>query len=234
MSYKKKLVRAGCVLALFGTPFAVHAQAVTFDFTGVVNSVYGTTGATDGMPVTGTYTFDFANANPVQSSPPYLIGSTALNWGVINQGGGIFSPPPTPPVSVFWSTAQVGTLSYSSVAGGPYASSSGISGSVGPPANTYQFYAAEQNYTTSSAAPTGSGLILGNPSQSVPAWTSDGLPVLVSGQGPSDGFFYSGQIAIGYEVTSLTRVPEPGNGWLLLMGLGGLGVLARRRHPSPV
>jgi hypothetical protein len=226
MSYKKNLLKTGCVLALFGTPFAVHAQAVTFDFTGVVTSVGGTIpGVTDGMIVTGTYTFDFANANPSLSSPPSLIGSTTLSWGALTSGGSS-DQSPAPTEAVFSSTAQVGAFSYSSVQGGPYLSESYIAGLIGTstPA-TYQFIGFEANqsadtYTTSILR------LFDN----TPPWTSDGLPVLINGQ-PNTGSFQSGSAGVVYDVTSLTRVPEPAAGWLLVMGLGGL-VIARRRSAT--
>ena len=68
------------LLAALAVPIAANAEAVTYDFTGVVAN--GTTfpGISIGSTVTRTYTFDYSYTNPAQSTG--TVGSSA-GWQAV-------------------------------------------------------------------------------------------------------------------------------------------------------
>jgi hypothetical protein len=132
------------VSALLACPIAANAQAVTYDFTGTIITgpaangyAGGPTGgyAADTGSVAGTFTFDFANANPAQSSGTV---ATAPAWGVENWTGTNQTGPQSVPGNVF-ATTLVGTsagdagLSYSTASPpSSYWSVSGVQSNVTP------------------------------------------------------------------------------------------------------
>ncbi len=78
------------LLAALAVPIAANAEAVTYDFTGVVAN--GTTfpGISIGSTVTGTYTFDYSYTNPAQSTG--TVGSSAGWQAVAETTQGSLSP----------------------------------------------------------------------------------------------------------------------------------------------
>src|SRR5580692_2757262 len=117
-----KITNGALLLAIIftGLPLAAHAQAVTYDFSGTVFEVFGIYGSIPvGATVTGTYTFELANASPAQSTG--TIGSTAAAWEALLFGGSYYfgSPPPVSAV-VFSSTTSVDGFTYASLSPSPY------------------------------------------------------------------------------------------------------------------
>jgi hypothetical protein len=219
------------VCALIVSP-AAFSSSVTYDYTGVITSVYDTQNYSIavGSPVSGTYVFDFANGNPAQSSG--TIGSA--NWTVVSQGGAAYSLP-TPTSLVFASTAQVSNFGYSTpppqtgVLSSSYVQSS-VQGSAnsGGPGSTFT---ASEGFAYSADAYGGSSFSISNPGG---AYSVNGLPILAGATSATGAVTAAagGLVTqIEFNITSLTPapVPIPAAAWLLMSGLGGLAVFARKK-----
>jgi hypothetical protein len=217
-------------LMLLAGPVAAHADAVTYDFVGtVINSGGSYSSAAIGSTVTGTYTFNFANENPAQSSGTIGMINDISGWSSQAFGGTEYGNA-LPTGLVFSSTLSGSGVSYSTPAIGDYGVSSSVqeraynTGSGGEP---YLYNASELHYFSSSD-PSSSSLYIDG---AVPPDTINGYPALslvdlpfvdtVTGEVDDDGL-------LDFTITSLTPVPVPATIWLLLSAMGGLGTLARR------
>jgi hypothetical protein len=214
--------------ALTLVPLAAHAETVTYDFTGVVTQVIGnaySSSVTAGETITGTYTLNFAAADPSQSAG--TVGSQNSDWTANKTSGSINGTAPDTNY-VFTSTAQVGSTSYStdpSQAKG-YDLVSTISGTTG----FSPYYSAAENSFTSGRSGTGSDFVLHGV-----AWTSAGLPDFAAATNPAGAFFSYDNTAyssVVYSVNSLTPAPLPGAVWLMLSGVGALGAIVRKRKAA--
>jgi len=218
----KRAFVAAVALAL-GSP-AAFAGSVTYEFTGTVTSSTGSYGSiASGTSVTGTYTINVGNGIAGQSLLPVSLTS---NWYSQEQSGSSFSLPSNG-AYVFSSTATVGTASYStSTTPGTYNSTTYVYGYNG--GASYEGF--EENYSTATSA-TESFFNLSNSSGN--PYSSSGLPVFAAATTGSGEFeLISGGATTGsinYNITALTPVPLPAAAWLLLSGLGGLGLFGRPR-----
>lgn len=235
---QRKRIAVACLLAIAVVPVVANAEAVTYDFTGTVSSSSGIYAVGDGTTVTGTYTIDYTNANPTQSSG--TVGSTTADWIAENEGGGSSSTlAPTLAQYVFASTlqSQSGSVSYSTnPAAGGWVNESFVETGLGGPAlsatELSQSPPASLAFTKSSITLVGSG--------GSDPWTSSGGLVLLASGGISNAGYVEYSVngvtqgQLDYVITSLTPapVPLPAAGWLLLAGLGGLGAMTRKRQAS--
>ena len=195
------------------------ANAVTYAYSGIVDKssgVYSSAGTT----VSGTITINYSAAIPSQSTG--TIGSTSADWYAESYGGS-GEALPAPPALVFTSTLDSGGVSYSTGSPSVYVlTSDSIHGSSDGAA----FSAENQENSTIHSYVQNAILLEGNSAH--PVWDSSGLPSFanVTGQNSyllkvDDGVATSGLV---YTITSLTPVPLPASMWLLLGGIGGLGV----------
>ena len=213
-------------------PLVARAQAVTYDFSGTVTVTSGIYSSIAlGSPITGTYTFDLANADPTQSTG--TVGSATESWDAELFGGSFYagSPPPVNSV-VFSSKAIVDGFTYSSLAPTPYQTLSRV---LAEPGISTAYQATEVICLNSAFCSTSS--LLGSAFLGI-NYTSEGLPDFSLSP---DG--WTGELGTGvqfdspdflrFSITSLAPetvpVPEPSSG--TLAGLGALALwLARRRN----
>jgi hypothetical protein len=220
------------IAIMAAVPIAANAAAITYDFTGTVTSatgIYSSAAAT----VTGSFTIDLANADPSVSNSPTTSGlwqetsyggsdygrplpSALVDWSVIDSGGIAYSTPPVGPADV----ASV-VLGYTTSTNGP-----------SPPANGYAVIA-DQELATGVITESSFTLIGGTGS----SFNSDGLPVF-SNSISAVGELWSGvngepvtdELLFDINSMTLAPVPLPSTAWLMLCGLGGLGVLLKKRR----
>ena len=215
------LVALGFTAVSMGAaPRAAIAQALTYDFIGIVTSSDAASVA-DGSTITGTYTIDLANADPyasdnsIQNTQPWIRA-------VIDgepQGGGAFSTY-VPSGTVFSSSATDDSFSYVSAAPtyGDYSQVTG--GSF--------FYGAFDNLPTGSA----SGFYL----TGTAPFTSSGSPLL-AGTTTGTGYIDIGSTQVDYTIKSLVAAapeinPASAASALTLL-LGALAVMRGRRRVLP-
>ena len=218
---------AASVIVLATLHPEADAQPVTFNFTGIVSNSIGSFGSIAvGTAITGTYTLDFAAANPGISTG--TVGAPSGVWEARSESGAAYGIA-VPSGFVFSSTAQVGAFSYST---GPQQGYQNLSHVMGNNGGTGNFYAFEdtaldgRDRTVSSFSiyplSTGSG-----------GFSSNGLPVLVTG-GLNTGYIdldVNGVTSeLNYTINSLTvaAVPEPETYAMLIAGLGLLGFVGQR------
>jgi hypothetical protein len=216
-------------LALLVGPVAANATAVTYDFTGNVtgaSGIYASAGAT----VTGTYTIDVGAGNPSQSVLPVSFSS---NWYSQALGGTAYGGP-TPSSLVFASTLSSGGVTYSNTTPSSAGSDSLVEGFVdrgsGTLPNTY--FADDAESSNSNNSVQSDFRLYGGTGADAP-FDASGLPVFSnatsnSGTLESDNLGLVSQLT--YTITSLAPVPLPASAWLLLSGLVGVGVMARKRR----
>jgi hypothetical protein len=229
--------------ALLASPMAANAQDV-YDYTGAIthdSSCSECSPIPIGSQVTGTFTFDYANGNPAQSSG--AIGSAG--WTVTSYGGGYSSKPsPLPTSLVFAMTAQVDGFSFASqIPSGPamfYPSGgSSVQGYANSGGRGSTFIAYE-NWTDSPSYSGGSSINISNPRG---AYSVTGLPILAGATlatGTAENFVGADSSReIDFNITSLnlTSAPEidPASaaGGLTLL-LSGLAIaMGARRSRSP-
>jgi hypothetical protein len=229
--------------ALLTAPMAANAQAqYVYDYTGAITYDSSCTECSPiaiGSQVTGTFTFDYANGNPAQSSG--TIGSAG--WTVTSYGGGSSSEPsPLPTSLVFAMTAQVGGFSFASqIPSGPaifYPSGgSSVQGYANSGGRGSTFIAYE-NWTDAPSYRGGSSINISNPHG---AYSVTGLPILAgatSATGTAENFVGADSSReIDFNITSLMRAPEldpasaAGGLTLLLSGLAM--AMGARRSRSP-
>jgi hypothetical protein len=223
-------------VCLGAAPLATHAQQITYDFTGKITS--SSVGSiADGMTITGTYTFDLANANPLDSDNGI---NTTSPWIRASLGGTAYKQP-TPSGTVFSFSGQVGGTSLSSYSPSVLGSFSQVTGGGG-------FYSAMDTEWTSASSFTQSSLTLIDGGAAL--FTSAGTPVFPSGATGMGAFLLALDVTtsnglqfqigpqIDYTITSLTPVathsaPEIDGasaiGSVTLL-LGSLAVLRRARR----
>jgi hypothetical protein len=214
------------VLSLAATPPGARAAAVTYDFTATVYSSTGSLGSVQGL-ITGTLTFDLENAEDALSSG--AIGSSS--WTRAEHSGSAFQLAPAADY-VFSMTASSGsTLLYSTGAPGAYSSESSIQGENG------SIYLASDSQVEDPAglnSRTSSLGLSGQPQESV--YDANGRPEFgqagefASGSFTTDVNGVAGSVDFGVLSVTPAPVPLPPASGLLVAGLGGLGLLARRRN----
>jgi hypothetical protein len=232
-----KTISKGIALFILASLGARGADAaiLTYTFTGVVTNAQGSFATFNGQSVlgdtvTGTYVFNYGAAIPSQSSG--TPGSSAWNWhsdfpGNFPSGGSLSD------LLVFTSTAQVvGTnISYATTPPsgtgfniGSYATGNG--GGTGFQASE-QANQANAGDTQSTFGLGGTNLLSVYDSNGGPAYP----PSLAPGSG-SGNFGVATASATGiinYTITSISAVPLPASGWLVLSALGGLLGSAKRK-----
>jgi hypothetical protein len=227
----------GLVCALVVSPVAFSGSA-TYDYSGVVTSVDDSIPGNSiaiGSKVTGTYTFDFANANPALSSG--VVGSA--NWIVASQGDSV----PTPTLLVFTSTAQASGFNYATPppvnTGFPGSGGqSSVQGSANSGPGSGSSFTAGEAWEAVPDINGGSSLTISNPHG---AYSFNGLPILAgatSATGQVSEFLADTYTSIDFKITSLTpavstSAPEI-DGSSAVVGItlliGGLTVLRGRRR----
>jgi hypothetical protein len=218
--------------ALAVAPLTVNAQAVTYDFTGAVTNAIGAYSALAvGATVTGSYTFEFANANVGQSSG--LAGSTSVFWDLQRDTGLQVGIAPSS-AAVFSDSVRIGTFTYSTAAPGTYSSESLVLGNPGPASAPY-FDASETQQPSAANTYTQSTLYLG--AGSTPEWGNNGLPLdlttpIFNNFGEVVSVTNGSISAVFFEISTLTPVPLPGAAGLMLFGLGALSALRRQRRAA--
>jgi len=150
---------------------AAKANAITYDFSGAVTQVSGAYGSIAlGAVVTGSYTFELANANPDQSSG--IVGSPSASWSSQLIGGSFyFGDLPAVNSVVFSSVANVAGFTYTSFSPSPYLTATRVLASVSPSSS---FYEADEAICLSLAA-CRSSVLQGSDLSGI-NYTSDGLP----------------------------------------------------------
>lgn len=213
---------------MLSLPLTALAGPITYDFLGSVTFASGTYGSVPtGATVSGTFTFDFANADPNYSSGS--VGSPSP-WTAQIFGGSFYLAHPTPVTEVvFSSTASVDGFTYASFAPAPYATSSRVLGS-GPPGGSYE----ADELVCADASSCHSSDLFGIDIFGIP-YTSTGLPDFSANPQGWSGEFATGPMAVSpnylqFHIVSLApaAVPEPAPWILLTLGFAGIA-LARRR-----
>jgi hypothetical protein len=158
-------------VGIVSAPVAANANSVTYDFTGAVTAATGIYSSVAlGTAITGTYTFDYANATETTGTAG--ISST---WNVRADGGAQFGLPSIMG-PVFSSTVNIGSLSYSSAM--PTTESSDTS-SVANGGRKFELSAQEGQFSPTGGFATASYLTLVNLHAS--PFDSEGLPIFVAG-----------------------------------------------------
>jgi hypothetical protein len=214
---------------------AVQAQAVTYDFTGIITSSDFASVST-GMTISGTYTFNLGNAD--LSSDGFSDNSISDNgqpWirGVSNQFSPVFNG------RVFSATETIGALSFGASPPSTFGSMSQLTGGDGFYSGTDYEYSSSKSYTESA-------LDLSNDANPSFPFTLTGLPSLIAGTSATGSLSFAQIVSsaggaeiqlgaqIGYSISSLKAVAAPEIDPALATSaialiLGGLAVLRGRR-----
>jgi hypothetical protein len=185
------------IAALMAAPMVANAQ-FTYNFTGVITSSNQDWIAI-GSQFSGTFTFDYANGDPAQSSG--TIGSA--NWSVVSSGCS----------SVFATTASAG-IDYATLVSPyhPCGTQAVVQGSAHSGGAGGSTFTASEAYNFSPSTQGSSSLSISNPNG---AYSVTGLPILAGATSATGGItkaegavgpvFFT---AIEFNITSLTpRVP---------------------------
>jgi hypothetical protein len=227
IAYRIALIAAG----LLALPWAAYADPVTYDFTGTVTAKSGVFSSA-GTTVSGTLTIDFAAANAAQSIG--TLGSTSAFWEETAYGGSVYAAP-SPAALVFGFTLVSGGVSYGASSPASAGSDSWVenqqnTGSLlGWTADDTEFSAASdylENVVT----------LIGGAAGSAP-YGANGLPLLANAASQQDQLIAGANGAqtgqLQYTISTLTPVPLPSSTGFLLLGLGGLAALGRKRPGVP-
>jgi len=222
---RETLVETRKIALLFGyliaAPIAANAASVTYDFTGTVTTATGSYSGDTGT-VTGTITINIANANPAQSTLPVSLSST---WVAQEYTGSEFGTTPSG-AYVFSDTVSVGGVHiYSTPGPGAYESLSYVDNASGG------YEATENQYLTPSSA-VGSNIYLYGANTYTSAGVPTGFALNAGNSNDSGAVEATGGSQLDYTITSLTPVPLPAATWLMLSGLGGIGVFARKKRAA--
>ncbi len=214
---------------LAAAPITADAQAITFDFSGIVTSSTNAPSVLSGMTITGSYTIDLANGNP-------YAGSGSVNYFAPWVYAVSQSPDGNPlgaayvePGPVFASTATVGSFNYASVASPLFPNASEVTGSD----QGGSYFAFETASPNSLFTGSSSFEITGNP-----AYSPTGSPLFGPGsEGTGDIVVDVGgrQSVIDYNIKSIAAAPEMDPASIasaLTLLLGGLAVIRGRRHTA--
>lgn len=231
---------AAFLLAALAAVFSsnVDAQAVTYHFTGTVTSSSGIySGAAVGSQISGTYTINLSNENPLQSNPVSLT----TTWAAQTHSGLPYGTTLNSNL-VFATAAAGGSFSYTSAAG-PYSTLSEVQGVAN---GVQEIYFGEEIEYLNSTTEVYSQFSLNQIAGTAALWNSNGQPTtyLPTGStGNSTGAIQ--QIVAGtttgslnYTITSLTgnsvtQPPAPSSDvplppWALaLLSLGLIGAISR-------
>jgi hypothetical protein len=204
---------------LIGAPVAAQASALAYSFTGAVTNQSGIySGIANGTSVSGTFTLDYALANPAQSAG--VVGSSS--WHLTANSGAYNGT--TPSALVLSTTLHVGSLTYSTSALDPYLDQSTVIGANGD-------FIASESVRSSGVAGTGSSIYLFASGANY-AYAADGLPTLLGTGGTASITTYgsAGDSILNFSIASLTPapVPLPAAAWLLISGIGALGAIGRK------
>jgi hypothetical protein len=231
----KRCVAVGLMGLAGAIPIAANAQAVTYDFTGVVISVAGPAAPAVGSSVTGTFTLNPAYALSTSGSVPSPNG-----WSMGTAAGTYFGV--TPPSGVLFSTTlQFGTASYNTGPPGTFITNDSASFSGGSEFAFSEEQAVDNADYNSSAIQFTNGVLPAQP---------NGYPGSAPSITPSSNAEgYVEQVANGqyvyfvdFEVTSVTAASNQtssssatgGDGPIPVWALGALGAglcgLASRRR----
>ena len=224
------MLRRYVALAALTASAAASANSQTYDFTGTVTAS-DFASITTGVTITGTYTINLANADP-------LISDNGINpttpWTRAVLGGAAFNAP-VPTGTVFSSSATAGSSVFASSAPSAFGSYSQVTG------GSFFYNANDIEYTSNSSFTESIFHIDGSS-----PFTSNGLPLLGAGSMGTGSIFFATNVTTGnglhfdygpqldYSITSLKPVmapeinPASAAGGLLML-LGALAVIRGRR-----
>lgn len=211
------------------SPCAVTASPVVYDFTGNVSSSSGIYSVPSGTEVTGTIVIDYANAG---SDSIGTIGSMSETWVPASVGGmEIGTQPLSLSQYLFSDTIQAGPISYATTPSPNGFNDDSFMYAV--PTLTYggDLELNERSSTTAFTSTFSDFEIDAAPGSN--PWTSTGalkFDTVETATGVFADIVNSTAVGrVDFLVDSITPVPLPGCGELVLSGLAGLLLLARRR-----
>ncbi len=216
-------ILAALALSAMATPLAATATPITYGFTGQVIQTDGSySNVPSGATVTGTFTIDYDNA-----FAPFTSGTVGTDAGWTVYGGSD---------AVFSSNIQVGGITYATASAAAFGGQSYVTGGFQDGIG-YQFLA-QESFGISDTVTAYSGLQI---IDGIPTYTAGGQPTLSATNPDAVGFFGNFDSSTGassdvdFEITSATPapVPVPAAVWLLLSGLGSVGLMSGRRRVHP-
>jgi hypothetical protein len=212
---------------LLAAPSLTHAAAIRFNFTGIVTSADGIyADALPGATVVGVYTFDLDAAVAGQGTG--TPGSYDDVWTVDSVGGSFYVGYPEPPAALVFSASGhvVGTsISYETGPINSYQNSARLQG-YGNFEGGSSFFAWQASATDVRNSVWSALYLLDS---TLLTYGPDGLPYPVSPPpsptGSRYGYFLTeindARSIMYFDIISMTpvQVPEPGSGWIALLGL---------------
>lgn len=233
-----------CALAAtFALPAAAYGSPAQFNFTGIVFSSSGVDSSVFpvGSTITGSYFIDITSGTPSQSALPVSLTS---NWSSANYNGSDYGLPPNsayvfasfvnnPANNFAYCTTGYFNASAGYFCGGSPSgtnSSSSVQGTAHAGVTAGEYTGTEANVFGTQTVESYFQLIstTGDP------FDINGLPIFATGT-TGQGFFTEDLSSgvVQYQITSLTAVPLPGAGWLLVSGLGLLALGRRQLNHAP-